>query len=527
MVLMNDGDTKTPWGMARNGQLPALGRTRLARELFSGRYQPGQSLQLDRIAEEYGMDNDSILKAFAELQTLGMITLAGNFSAIVRSPNPKEMQEAYEVRAALEEIAGRTAAAFLKGSTADLVNELGAMRAAVRDGNLDACVEHDINFHRTILKASQNDFLLRVWDSLALDLRMRAMIGNLTEHMREVVESHQPIVDALQKGRGKQAGLLLRNHVETFSEYIKKSESDSGFHRALHRDLEGAKDVQQAFFPSQNLSIPSLSCETFYRPANDIGGDYYDFLFLREGCWGIAIGDVSGKGIGAALIMASLQASLRAQALHPHSNLSTLIGDVNRLVYESSPTNFFASLFYAEYEPATRVLKYVNAGHNPPIVLRPHDARCEMFHLNPGGMPVGISGDSRFTTKTFQLEIGDVLVAYTDGITDVENRHGELWGQQGLEALLRSCSQGTPEQIIKCILDELSTYADRLPQRDDMTLVVMQVQEGCNVCNAGLTKQLDAGAEHRYAGKRQARHDPASGLVAGWVRPLLPVAYPA
>src|SRR5258707_12740243 len=112
----------------------------MARELFSRRYQRGQSVQLDRIAEEYGMNNDSILKAFAELQTLGMVTLAGNFSAIVRSPNPKEMQEAYEVRAALEEIAGRTAAPFLKGSTADLANELGAMRAAVHDGNLDACV---------------------------------------------------------------------------------------------------------------------------------------------------------------------------------------------------------------------------------------------------------------------------------------------------------------------------------------------------------------------------------------------------
>jgi sigma-B regulation protein RsbU (phosphoserine phosphatase) len=278
--------------------------------------------------------------------------------------------------------------------------------------------------------------------------------------------------------------------------------------------LEGAKDVQQAFFPPQNLSIPSLSCETFYKPANDIGGDYYDFLFLQEGRWGIAIGDVSGKGIGAALIMASLQASLRAQALHPHSSLSTLIGDVNRLVYESSPTNFFASLFYAEYEPATRVLKYVNAGHNPPIVLRPRDARCEMFHLTPGGMPVGISGDSRFTTKTFRLEIDDVLVAYTDGITDVENRHGELWGQRGLETLLRSCSRGTPHQIIKCILDKLASYANRLPQRDDMTLVVMQVQEDCNVCNVGLTKQLDAGDEHRYAGQRQARHDSPSALVA-------------
>src|SRR5260221_11083514 len=113
--------------------------------------------------------------------------------------------------------------------------------------------------------------------------------------------------------------------------------------------------------------------------------------------------------------------------------------------------------------------------------------------------------------------MGDVLVTYTDEITEVETRHGELWGQQGLEALLRSCSQGTPEQIIKCILDELSTYADRLPQRDDMTLVVMQVQEGCNVCNAGLTKQLEAGAEHRYAGKRQSRHDLESALGAGWL----------
>jgi DNA-binding GntR family transcriptional regulator len=93
MILMNDGDTKTPWGMARNGQLPVLGRTRLARELFSGRYRPGQSLQLDKIAEEYGMDYDSTLKAFAEFQTLGMVTLAGNFSATVHSPNPKEMQE--------------------------------------------------------------------------------------------------------------------------------------------------------------------------------------------------------------------------------------------------------------------------------------------------------------------------------------------------------------------------------------------------------------------------------------------------
>jgi serine phosphatase RsbU (regulator of sigma subunit) len=431
------------------------------------------------------MDKESVLKAFAEFQALGMITLADDFSASVNPPDPKGMQEAYEVRAALEEIAGRTAAATLGGNVTSLLGELDGMRAAFQDGNLDACIEHDINFHRSILKASQNDFLLRVWDSLALDLRMRAMIGNLSEHMLEVVESHQPIVDALQKGRGKQAGLLLRNHVETFSEYIKKAKSDSGFYKALQTDLEGAKDVQRAFFPPPTLSIPCLSCEAFYRPAHDIGGDYYDFLSLQGARWGIAIGDVSGKGIGAALLMASLQGSLRAQALHPHSDLSTLIADVNQLVYSSSPTHFFASLFYAEYQPTTRMLRYVNAGHNPPIVLRQHDGRCEIFHLNPLSMPVGISADAQFKTATFQLHIGDVLIAYTDGITEVQDRQGELWGQGRFERLLSSCGCGQPKELMDRILGEVSGYAGGQPQRDDMTLVVMKVEEGCE--GVGLT----------------------------------------
>jgi phosphoserine phosphatase RsbU/P len=112
-------------------------------------------------------------------------------------------------------------------------------------------------------------------------------------------------------------------------------------------------------------------------------------LSLQSGRWGIAIGDVSGKGIGAALIMASLQASLKFQALQPHLKLSTLIGDVNRLVYGSSPTNIFATLFYAEYEPAKRLLNYVNAGHHPPLILRPKNGSCEIFQLPTTGTPWG------------------------------------------------------------------------------------------------------------------------------------------
>ena len=484
-MLLKDGDRKAVVRVADKGHRHGLGLTGLAGELFSGRFRPGQCLQLDRIAVELGMDNESVLKACGEIQAIGMITFAEDFSAIVNSPDPKGMRDAYNVRAALEEIGGRAAATALEGNVVEQLEELSGMRAAVYDGNVDACVEHDINFHRSILGASQNDFLLRVWDSLSLDLRMRTMTGNLREHMREVVESHQPIVDALQKGRGRQAGLLLRNHVETFSEYIKKSASDSGFYKALQTDWEGAKDVQRAFFPSPTLAIPCLSCETFYQPAHDIGGDYYDFLPLQGERWGIAIGDVSGKGIGAALLMASLQASLRAQALHSHSDLSTLMADVNQLVYGSSPTHFFASLFYAEYRPATRMLRYVNAGHNPPIVLRPHDGGYEIFHLNPSGMPVGISSDAQFKTATFQLHIGDLLIAYTDGITEVQDRHGELWGQERFERLLSSCGCALPKEIMERILDEVSGFADGQPQRDDMTLVVIKVEEGCD--GVGLT----------------------------------------
>ncbi|MGA9969253.1 MAG: PP2C family protein-serine/threonine phosphatase, partial [Candidatus Acidiferrales bacterium] len=154
---------------------------------------------------------------------------------------------------------------------------------------------------------------------------------------------------------------------------------------------------------------------------------------------------------------------------------------VNRLVYECYPEDFFATLFYAEYEPATRVLKYVNAGHNAPMVVRPRNDSCEMYHLNSGGQPVGISPDSELATTIFQFEIGDVLVAYTDGITEVENPRSDQWGEQRLEKLLRSRSQESPERIIDGILDEVSAFADGQPQRDDATLVVMSVQEGCEV----------------------------------------------
>src|SRR3984957_20351299 len=457
----------------------ALARTRFIRELFNGRYRPGQSVQLSELETTYKLDRDSVLNVLADFKTLGMVTLTGRFRAVFHSPKPKEMLEAYEIRAALEEVGGRAAAQALKGNTVELQRHVDAMRAAFRRRDLDSVVEHDVAFHRTILLASGNEVLLRVWRSLAVELQIRGAIERVAKELPEVVEAHQPIVDALYRGQGREAGLLLRNHVETMLEFIRRADADSSIRMTLRRDMENARDVQEAFFPP-TISIPGLSCKTFYKPLQSIGGDYYDFLQLWGDRWGIAIGDVSGKGIGAALLMASLQASLRSQALHAHSDLAGLIGDVDQLVYAASPDHLFASLFYAEYDTTSRMLRYVNAGHNSPLVVRWKDGQCKLFRLKPGGNPIGMLKGSKFVASAIQLEPGDMVVAYTDGITEAENSQGEVGGPRRLENLLRTCRDSKPEGMIRCILDEVQDFTNGGSQRDDVTLVVMGVRAECN-----------------------------------------------
>jgi DNA-binding GntR family transcriptional regulator/AraC-like DNA-binding protein len=203
-----------------------LGRTRLARELYSGRFRPTETVKLREVAAEYDLDLRTVLRAFSEFQALGMVTLSNDVSAIVHSPNLEEMQQAFEVRASIEEIAGRIAATVLKGYTAALNYHLDGMRLAAAARDFDRCANHDVEFHRTIIKASQNDVLLRTWDMLAVDLRMRA-IGKISGDFPEVVESHQLILNALETGRGTEAGLLLRSHVQISLRYLARNEADS------------------------------------------------------------------------------------------------------------------------------------------------------------------------------------------------------------------------------------------------------------------------------------------------------------
>jgi phosphoserine phosphatase RsbU/P len=248
---------------------------------------------------------------------------------------------------------------------------------------------------------------------------------------------------------------------------------DSGF---LRLDLRMAMEVQKAFIPQDPPSIPGLECATFYKPAHGVSGDYYDFFRVSSGKWGIAIGDVSGKGMGAALVMANLQASVRAQAQQSQSDPAIAMNRVNQLLHESSPIHFYAALFYAEYDPTSRTLAYVNAGLNPPIVIRCQGGRSEVFRLESDGTPVGLFENTGYKSVSFQLEAGDIVMACTDGIIETESQDGELWGQQRFESLFSRCARPTPRHAVQSIVREVSAFGSGRSQRDDMTLVVLKVQ---------------------------------------------------
>ena len=263
-----------------------------------------------------------------------------------------------------------------------------------------------------------------------------------------------------------QTGLALEN--SRLSEAIA---AEVAQREMLHREIEIAREVQQRLFPQTMPEIPALEYAGHCRPARGVGGDYYDFLALSSGRLGLAIADVSGKGIPAALLMASLQASVRGQSQSGPGHVAELMANVNVLVCEASPENRYATFFYGLFDPATRRLVYTNGGHNPPILLR----GSEVLRLENGGPPVGLFRFSRYEQAEIELESGDLLLLFTDGISEAENPAEEEWGEEALIATARACSGLPPADTIARIMQAADAFAAGAPQHDDMTLVVARV----------------------------------------------------
>jgi sigma-B regulation protein RsbU (phosphoserine phosphatase) len=241
------------------------------------------------------------------------------------------------------------------------------------------------------------------------------------------------------------------------------------------RDLALAAEVQKRLLPRQGLETAMASLTGLNLPARSVGGDYYDFLDLGDDHTGIALADVAGKGIAAALIMSVVQASLRVISSERDIGLPQLAAKMNYFLYRSTGPNSYATFFYAQLDQHTRELRYVNAGHNAPYLLRAGgDSPVE--ELTTGGTIIGMFPQTRYEEGTLALNTGDVLIVFTDGVTEALNPADEEFGEDRLKDLLRAVAGLPIEEMSARIAEDLKNWIQDAAQYDDLTFVLMKVK---------------------------------------------------
>ena len=293
---------------------------------------------------------------------------------------------------------------------------------------------------------------------------------------------------ALAQGKPQHAGFsahekqLLRACADQFALMIENARLTDRVveQETLRRDIALATDVQRRLLPDAPPLPGYADFAALSVPARHIGGDYYDFVELGDRQIGIALADVSGKGVAAALIMSVVQASLRIISSEGDVPLPRLVARMNEFVYRSTPASKYATFFYAQLDPQRRQLRYINAGHNPPYLFRAGrlstaDALSEIEQLTIGGTVVGMFPEMGYEEAIVELRPDDVLLVFTDGVPEAHNPEHEEFGEERLQQLLREIAHLPSDEISARIVAEMKGWIQDAEQYDDLTFIVMKV----------------------------------------------------
>lgn len=238
----------------------------------------------------------------------------------------------------------------------------------------------------------------------------------------------------------------------------------------MEKELKNASEIQRKLLPVGTPIFEGYEVTGYNDPCREVGGDYYDFVPRQPGRLGFAIGDVSGKGMGAALLMATVRASFRAHLEVP-CTIQGLVASLNESIVQSANSNNFVSFFYGEIDGPTGRFQCVNAGHNPPVLMR---AGGEVDRLKADGLILGVFSGARYKQSESALGPGDILVAFSDGVTETQNEAGEEFGEERLIDLLRQ-NRAAPAPVIRDLVREnVRRFAGTTPQYDDITLLVLK-----------------------------------------------------
>ena len=324
-----------------------------------------------------------------------------------------------------------------------------------------------------LASTSEREMLDSMSTELLLPLPGRdQLMGLMTLGPKRSEEPYTPTDLRLLESVATQTGLALE-----IGDLARSLANEATHRERIHREIEVAREVQERLFPQEFPAIDGVSLAGRCRPQQGVGGDYYDSFLLDDGRMGLAIGDVSGKGISAALLMASLRASLRGMTLDAPHDLAMMMEKVNRLVYEASATNRYATFFFATYNMRTHELIYVNAGHNAPFLVRRNGDTSHVERLEAGGPVIGLLPFAKYEEQRCVLQPRDLLLAYTDGISEAMSEHEEEWGEDRMLAAAQTLPDECAQQVLEHLFAEADRFTGKAPQFDDMTLLVLKLQE--------------------------------------------------
>jgi sigma-B regulation protein RsbU (phosphoserine phosphatase) len=269
---------------------------------------------------------------------------------------------------------------------------------------------------------------------------------------------HEKVLNAL----ANQMAIAIEN-AQLYEEILTRE-------KKLESDTELAREVQRSMLPDEAPVVPGFELASSYLPADNIGGDFYDYLRLPEGRTGIVIADVSGKGVAAAMIMAASRGAVRSAAQH-QTDPAALLHAANRRLYRDIKRNVYITACYGVLDPAQGIFSYSSAGHFPPILVRENG---EHSYLEAGGTILGMFDGVGYEEETLTMASGDLICFYTDGIVEAFNKNDEPFGEERLEKLLKRTRHHPASEIMRLIISSVQEFASGREQHDDMTVIVLK-----------------------------------------------------
>jgi sigma-B regulation protein RsbU (phosphoserine phosphatase) len=242
-------------------------------------------------------------------------------------------------------------------------------------------------------------------------------------------------------------------------------------HERVEKEMQIAGEIQQRLLPKEIVAIPRYDVAGVAHPCAAVGGDFYDVIPLGDTKFAFVMADVTGKGIPAALMVSTLHASLRAY-IQMNTNLAELAEKLNNLVYQNSPSDRFITFFVMILDCAEHTVTYVNAGHNFPYLFRSQSK--EVVELQASGLPLGMLDNMQYTSAKVSLDREDVLMLYTDGVTEAMNRSKDQYGEDRLKETVRKALERHPRQIKDEVLDDVKKFIGQEPPSDDLTLLILK-----------------------------------------------------